>query len=142
VSALSLPPHVERALMASLAVMHTLRDEITALETILYQEAQLRPEFEILKTTPGIGHVLGATIMLETGTITRFAEVGHFRSYCRFVESKRISNGKKKSEGNSKNGNKHLARAFIEAQQLRCAAARKRDAFTNAGRPSACRLSR
>jgi transposase len=122
VSALSLPPHVERALMASLAVLHTLRGEFTALEAILHQEAQLRPEFEILKTTPGIGNVLAATIMLETGTITRFAGVGHFSSYCRCVESKRISNGKKKGEGNSKNGNKYLAWAFIEAAAvaLRC----------------------
>jgi hypothetical protein len=45
----SLPPHVERALMTSLSVLHTLHGEITALEAILHQEAQLRPEFEILK---------------------------------------------------------------------------------------------
>jgi transposase len=73
VRALSLPPHVERALPADLAVLRTLRDEITALEAVLHQEAQLRSEFQILKTTPGIGNVLAATIMLETGTITRFA---------------------------------------------------------------------
>jgi hypothetical protein len=52
-----------------------------ALETILHQEAQLRPEFETLKSTPGIGNVLAATIMLETGTNTRFADVGHLSSY-------------------------------------------------------------
>ncbi|CAN7773620.1 hypothetical protein [Caballeronia sp. LjRoot31] len=37
--ALSLPPHVEPALMASLAVMHTLRGDITALAAILHREA-------------------------------------------------------------------------------------------------------
>ncbi|CAE6860605.1 IS110 family transposase ISShwo5 [Paraburkholderia aspalathi] len=122
VHALALPPHVERAMMANMAVLRTLRSEITALETILHQEAQLRPEFETLKSTPGIGNVLAATIMLETGTITRFADVGHFSSYCRCVDSKRISNGKKKGEGNVKNGNKYLAWAFIEAAAaaLRC----------------------
>ncbi|MGA7812265.1 hypothetical protein [Caballeronia sp.] len=31
-----------------------------------HQEPRLHPEFEILKTTPGIGNVLPATIMLET----------------------------------------------------------------------------
>jgi transposase len=43
-------------------------------------------------------------------------------SYCRCVESKRISNGKKKGEGNAKNGNRYLAWAFIEAAAaaLRC----------------------
>jgi transposase len=44
VSALSLPPHVERALMASLAVLHTLHVDITALAAILHQEAQLPPQ--------------------------------------------------------------------------------------------------
>jgi transposase len=64
---------------------------------------------------PGIGQILATTIMLETGTVTRFAEVGHFSSYCRCVDSRRESNGKKKGEGNTKNGNKYLAWAFIEA---------------------------
>lgn len=60
--------------------------------------------------------------MLETGTISRFPSVGQFSSYCRCVESKRISNGKKKGEGNAKNGNRYLAWAFIEAAAiaLRC----------------------
>jgi transposase len=53
--------------------------------------------------------------MLETGTIERFAEVGSFASYARCVDSKRLSNGKKKGEGNVKNGNRYLAWAFIEA---------------------------
>ena len=78
--------------------------------------------FEILKTAPGIGDILATTIMLETGAITRFADVGNFSSYCRCVQSKRISNGKKKGERNAKNGNKYLAWAFIEAAAvaLRC----------------------
>ena len=45
----------------------------------------------------------------------RFEEVGHFASYARCVGSSRWSNGKKKGEGNRKNGNKYLAWAFIEA---------------------------
>ena len=35
--------------------------------------------------------------------------------YCRCVESKRLSNAKKKGENNRKNGNKYLGWAFIEA---------------------------
>lgn len=115
VRALALPPHVERALMANLAVLHTLCTEIQALEAILHKEVKLRPQFDILKSAPGIGNILAATIMLETGTIARFASVGHFSSYCRCVDSKRISNGKKKGEGNARNGNRYLAWAFVEA---------------------------
>jgi transposase len=36
-------------------------------------------------------------------------------SYCRCVDSVRESNGKKKGEGNTRNGNKYLSWAFVEA---------------------------
>ena len=36
-------------------------------------------------------------------------------SHCRCVGSQKISNGKKKGKGNTKNGNKYLAWAFVEA---------------------------
>ena len=55
------------------------------------------------------------TILLETGEITRFNSPGNFSSYCRCVESKRISNSKKKGENNKKNGNAYLGWAFVEA---------------------------
>jgi len=58
---------------------------------------------------------LGMTIMLETGEIGRFATVGDFASYCRCVSSQKLSNGKRKGQGNVKNGNKYLAWAFVEA---------------------------
>jgi transposase len=74
-----------------------------------------RGEFKVLTTTPGIGEILATTIMLETGTVERFAGVGNFSSYARCVTSKRVSNGKKKGHGNVKNGNRYLAWAFIEA---------------------------
>jgi transposase len=53
--------------------------------------------------------------MLEAGDMNRFSKVGNFSSYCRCVKSERLSNGKKKGEGNRKSGNKYLAWAFIEA---------------------------
>jgi len=68
-----------------------------------------------LKTVPGIGPILALTIMLETGEIERFASVGNYASYCRCVGSHKISNGKRKGSGNTKNGNKYLAWAFVEA---------------------------
>ena len=54
-------------------------------------------------------------IRLPQGSIGRFAQVGNFSSYCRCVDSLRESNGKKKGEGNTRNGNKYLAWAFVEA---------------------------
>ena len=58
--------------------------------------------------------------MLETGPIERFAQVGHYSSYARCVPSDKISNGRSKGKGNTKNGNRYLAMAFIEAAHYAC----------------------
>jgi transposase len=74
-----------------------------------------KPELHWLKTVPGIGDILALTILLETGTIARFPSVGDFASYGRCVKSQRLSNGKVKGHGNTKNGNRYLGWAFVEA---------------------------
>jgi transposase len=66
-------------------------------------------------TLPGIGMALGMLIVLESGDFRRFPTAGDYASYCRTVKSARLSNEKKKGSNNSKNGNKYLAWAFIEA---------------------------
>ena len=88
---------------------------IVQIEREVLAQARLRPEYEYLLTIPGIGKILGLTIMMEVGEIGRFAKVGHYSSYCRCVGTKRLSNGKSKGRGNRKNGNKYLAWAYIEA---------------------------
>ncbi|MCR4298638.1 MAG: transposase [Gallionella sp.] len=57
----------------------------------------------------------GQIDLLETGPIERFAAAGNFASYARCVDSRHMGNNKKKGEGNTKNGNKYLAWAFVEA---------------------------
>ena len=52
---------------------------------------------------------------MEVGEISRFKTPGQFASYCRTVDSRRMSNGKKKGENNRKCGNRYLAWAFVEA---------------------------
>jgi transposase len=108
-------PDVTLAVEANRAVSQALGQQIEALERRLKERVSLRPEYRLLKTVPGIGETLATTIMLETGSISRFAQVGNFSSYCRCVDSLRESNGKKKGEGNTRNGNKYLAWAFVEA---------------------------
>ena len=48
----------------------------------------------------------------------RFESVGDYASYCRMVKSERLSNGKKKGEGNRKSGNRYQSWAFVEAAHL------------------------
>src|SRR5215471_780670 len=115
VDAFAFAPDVALAVEANRAVSQALGQQIEALERRLKERVSLRPEYRLLKTVPGIGQTLATTIMLETGAIGRFAQVGNFSSYCRCVDSLRESNGKKKGEGNTRNGNKYLAWAFVEA---------------------------
>ena len=108
-------PDLVLALKANLAVMKSADAQIEILEKAVQDRVKLRPQFRFLKTVPGIGPILALTIMLETGEIARFASVGNYASYCRCVGSQKISNGKRKGSGNTKNGNKYLAWAFVEA---------------------------
>jgi transposase len=85
------------------------------LEKAVVARVKLVGTYERLIGVPGIGQVLGITIMLETGPIGRFKSAGNYASYSRMVKSRALSNGKKKGENNRKNGNKYLSWAYIEA---------------------------
>jgi transposase len=115
VLSLGLRNDVDLAVQANVAVIETLNAQIKLLEKRLQERVQPCPEYALLTSVPGIGQILATTILLEAGAIERFREVGHFASYARCVDSVRLSNGKKKGEGNAKNGNVYLAWAFVEA---------------------------
>lgn len=108
-------PNVALAVTSNLVVMNCLQEQINVLEKALKKELRLEPAFEQLTSIDGIGLVLALTIMLETGEISRFSEVGDYASYCRCISGAKYSNGKKKGATNSKNGNKFLSWAFTEA---------------------------
>lgn len=107
--------NVQLALQSHLAMVRALTTQIKTLERSILSQVEPEPAFEWLKSAPGIGDILAMTILLETGEISRFKAPGNYASYCRCVDSRRESNGKKKGENNRKNGNRFLAWAFIEA---------------------------
>ena len=106
---------IAMAVVCNLRAVKFLTKEIMMLEKAVLSKASIRPEYENLLSVDGIGKALALTIMLEAGDMSRFGKVGNFASYCRCVDSKRISNDKKKGANNGKNGNKYLAWAFVEA---------------------------
>ena len=108
-------PFLTLAARNSISALQFLKIRIAEIEKAVKAHIQLTPEFEYLLTIPGIGTILGLTIMLEVGNISRFPKVGNYSSYCRCVKAERLSNSKKKGEGNRKNGNKYLAWAYVEA---------------------------
>jgi transposase len=98
----------------SLHLLLCLRQQIDDIETFVLERCE-KDHYNILTSTPGIGKILGMTILMETGPIERFAAVGNYSSYARCVPSSKISNGKLKGRGNTKNGNRYLSMAFVEA---------------------------
>ena len=105
-------PDVTLAAQANLAAVLQFQGLIKVLEKRLHERVALQPEYKVLKTVPGIGEVLSTVIMLETGPIARFHSPGNYASYARCVASTRVSNNKKKGEGNRKCGNAYLSWAF------------------------------
>jgi transposase len=115
VSQLLADPNQALAVQGTLLAMRGQEGAIDLLERAALAQIRLRPAYRHLLSVSGIGQVLGLTIMLETGPIERFSAAGHYASYCRCVGSERLSNGKRKGRGNTKNGNKYLAWAYLEA---------------------------
>ena len=107
--------NIQEAIFSNLSILLLLNSRIKILEKKVLKQVELKPEFQKLLKIPGIGIILSLTIMLETGNILRFAKVGNYSSYCRCVNSKRMSNNKQKGSGNRKSGNKYLSWAFMEA---------------------------
>jgi len=110
-------PDVNHALavQSTLLVMRAQEAAIDLLERTACARIKPRPAYRHLLSVSGVGTVLGLTIMLETGPLARFAQVGNYASYSRCVGSTRLSNGKRKGRGNTKSGNKYLAWAYLEA---------------------------
>jgi transposase len=91
-------PFLASAAKNAISTIIFLTERIKEIEKAVKPHVQLKPEFKYLLTMPGIGNILGFTIMLEVGDISRFPTVGDYSSYCRCVKSDRLSNKKTKGE--------------------------------------------
>lgn len=108
-------PIERQAILAQLTAWRAIDEQVEQIERWVLDHQGKSRALLAVRTVPGIGAVLGSTIALETGAIERFASVGDYASYCRMVDSQRISNGKRKGSGNAKCGNRYLCWAYIEA---------------------------
>jgi transposase len=108
-------PNLAAPIQSTLLAMQGEQAAIDLLEREALRQTKSAPSWRALQSVSGIGRILGLTIVLETGPIERFKGVGNYASYCRCVGSTHVSNGKQKGKGNTKNGNKYLAWAYVEA---------------------------
>ena len=105
---------------ADLALVDDYDAQIAELERHLVKNARVDDPvtFGLLRTIPGIGLILGLTLLYEIDDISRFPEAGNFLSYSRLVRCEHSSAGKVKGSGPKKVGNAHLKWAFSEAACL------------------------
>ena len=89
--------------------------QIALVERQLEDLAEDRPEYSLLNTIPGIGRILGMTILYEVGDISRFEDHRKFSSYCRVVPGCADSSTMRRKGRNDKSGNPYLKWAFTQA---------------------------
>jgi transposase len=113
-------PSTRLAVTADLGLIDAYDEQIAELERYLVRHAKVDDPvtFGRLRTAPGIGPILGLTLLYEIDDIGRFPEPGNFLSYSRLVRCAHESAGKKKGTGGKKIGNAHLKWAFSEAACL------------------------
>jgi transposase len=113
-------PSTKLAVTADLGLIDSYDGQIAELERYLVRHAKVDDPvtFGLLRTVPGIGPILGLTLLYEVDAIGRFPEPGNFLSYSRLVRCVHESAGKQKGSGPKKVGNAHLKWAFSEAACL------------------------
>ena len=115
---------------ADLRLIEALRVEILSIEKAVMRHAKGFDQelLEQLQTIPGAGAVISMGILYEADDFSRFADSGHFISYCRLVTPLHESDGKVTGGGHRKNGNPYLKWMFSELN----AAARRHSSELNA----------
>jgi transposase len=113
-------PSVQLSIQTNINLIDAFDEQIKTLENYIERTVKIddMQSFHRLKTIPGIGKILGLTLLYEIHDIGRFPQVGNFQSYARLVKCAHESAGKKSGSGGKKIGNVHLKWAFSEASVL------------------------
>lgn len=112
---MALPEPWAASVAVSLELIDALDHRIAAAEAELRRLGSQHPDIELLRTAPGIGWVLAATIAAEIGDIARFRapkQLAGYTGLCPFV----MQSGDRDRRGPlTKHGPRYLRWALIEA---------------------------
>lgn len=113
-------PIVQKSIELDLSLIDHYDKLLTHLEQELSNIAKVHDadSYFRLRSIPGIGRILGLTILYEIHNISRFPRVQDFVSYCRLIKCAKESAGKIIGSSGKKIGNVHLKWAFSEAAVL------------------------
>ena len=111
----SLCPRRREARLHEWILVDEIGEHIAALEKRIEQRLGQLKDMHLLKTPPGVGRVLGATLLLEIGDVDRFPSAPHLASYAGLVPTVHSSGGKTWHGKVPRSANLFLKWAFIEA---------------------------
>jgi transposase len=113
--ALELPDPDGRLFHEDLALLEVLHERITATDRLIADLAANDEAVRWLASLPGIGDFLSVLIRYEVDDIIRFREAKKFASYTGLIPSTYASGERMVHERLTKQGNRWLRWAFIEA---------------------------
>ncbi len=111
----SLPDETREATLHEWVLIDEIGDHIDALEKRIDQRLGPLQGMRWLKTLPGVGRILGATLWLEIGDVDRFPSAAHLASYAGLVPKVHSSGGKTWHGRVPRSANLFLKWAFVEA---------------------------
>lgn len=111
----ALPAATQQATQQELALVDEISNHVGELEKQIHKQVGTLKEMRLLRTVPGIGRILGATVLLEVGSVDRFPSAAHMASYAGLVPVVHSSGGKTWQGKVPKNANLFLKWAFVEA---------------------------
>ncbi|MEJ1933071.1 IS110 family transposase [Nostoc sp. NIES-2111] len=110
-----LPPSTRLATQAEWDWVDQCEKHIQKLEDSICRQLHEDVNTKLLKSIPGVGRILSATILLEVGQAERFPSAGHLASYAGLVPRVFASGGKTRHGSTPQDCNHYLKWAFIEA---------------------------
>ena len=110
-----LPEQARWATQQMLSQLRVLMHQVEQFERRLEQLVVVTPEMLWLKTLPGVGVILAATIQLEIGDIARFASAEHLAAYAGTTPRVHSSGGHTRYGRTRPDVNHYLKWAFAEA---------------------------
>jgi transposase len=111
----SMPKETRYATTQEWEMLDEIEERIDRLEVRIRESIGKVGWVRLLKTMPGVGEILGATIHLEIGDVRRFPTPAHLAAYAGLVPTVHSSGGKTHFGRTSKQANHYLKWAFTEA---------------------------
>jgi transposase len=111
-------PAIKRRCQMELERIDLYSRQIQVCEDIIISSLVDDPDFKRIQTIPGIGNILAAIILYETGDVNRFKSVKHYCSYARVVPGIAQSSSTIRRGKGSKQSNPYLKFAFNQAAAL------------------------